>query len=216
MTKHLILLGLILGICFGSRAQTKSSESGGELVSTPPALTQTATTTEIAPDAGTTTFQPSRKIQYGLSAGTQFSRLYGTATFLEPSILFPVTKRFSAYASLNMITTFGGGPNLFNPEMNSTTYTPFRNQHYILNAGGNYMVNERLNLTGSVWRDFSNNPMPTSLNMLTPGGTNGLLLRANYHVTKNLSISGGFRYSNGNGYNSMNSMWYNPGSPFEF
>lgn len=212
MIKNIIVVTFLLSFGFSNLAQTTDG-AAGELTSTPPALAPSTNITTQTPASEITTIKTPRKISYGLSAGTQFSRLFGTAAFLEPSVLFPVTKRFSGFASVNMITTFGANPYLFGNDSFTSNYTPIRNQRFILNAGGNYMVNDRLNLTGSVWRDFSKNPMPAPLNLYMPGGTNGMSLRANYKVTENFSVSGGIRYSNGNPYNSM---WYNPGSAWGY
>ncbi|GEO06286.1 hypothetical protein AAE02nite_39500 [Adhaeribacter aerolatus] len=212
MIKHIISAAFLLLICLNTRAQTPG-EGKAEINSAPPALAPPA---EKINPAGTTKSPvaiPPRKISYGLSAGTQFSRLYGTTTFLEPSVLFPVTKRFSGFASLNLVTSFGANANLYGNDAFAANYTPGYNQRFILNAGGNYLVNDRLNLTGTVWRDFSKNPMPALLNLYIPGGRNGLSLRANYKVTENFSVSGGVRYSNGNAYNQM---WYNPASPWSY
>jgi hypothetical protein len=216
MIKNILLFASLLALGFSSQAQN-NTEPGGELNSTPPALAPSTLTPAATKAAEAPVVVPKRKISYGLSAGTQFSRLYGTATYLEPSVMFPVTKRFSGFASVNMITTFGSGANLFGNEAFTGNYAPMRNHRYIVNAGGNYLVNERLNLTGTVWRDISKNPMPPTVNLLMPGGSNGMSLRANYKVTENFSVSGGLRFSNGNAYNSYNnSMWYNPGSPFGY
>lgn len=213
MTKYIIFLAIFLGWNGSSLAQTVDIPAA-ELNSTPPALTSdilppapTETTTAVSP------VKPTRKMSYGLSAGTQFSRLFGTTTYLEPSVMFPITKRLSGFASLSLITTFGSTPNFLGNDDFSVNYTPMRRQNYVLNAGGNYIVNNRLNLTGSIWRDLSKSSLPTSVNLLMPGGTNGMSLRANYKVTENFSVSGGFRYSNGNSYQST---WYHPTSPYGF
>ena len=212
MIKNIIIAASLLGIGFSSQAQTPG-ETQAELNSTPPALAPAAEVTQKVTDTEAQSIKQPRKISYGLSAGTQFSRVLGTTTFLEPSVMFPVTKRFSGFASLNMVTSFGANAYLYGNDAFGANYAPMRNQRFILNAGGNYLVNDRLNLTGSVWRDFSKSPMPAHLNLYMPGGTNGMSFRANYKVTENFSVSGGFRYSNGNSYNNM---WYNPGSAWGY
>ena len=205
-------MALLLACSWSSMGQT-TEVPAAELNSTPPAqVTEAGVPAPTkAPDAAAVV--PSRKIRYGLSAGTHFSNLYGTATFLEPSVMLPITNRFSGFASLSMVTSFGANAYRSGSDAVMTNNTALYNQRLILNAGGNYMVNDRLNLTGTVWRDLSKNPMPPAVNLLMPGGTNGMSLRANYKVTDNLSVSGGLRFSNGNAYNSM---WYNPGNPFGY
>lgn len=212
MIKNIFLAAFLLTLDFNSLAQTPA-EAGSELSSTPPALAPLAEINKPQEKSVKTTLVQPRKISYGLSAGTQFSRLFGTATFLEPSVMFPLIKRFSGFASLNFVTSFNSNTSLFGNENFSNNYATMRNQRFILNAGGNYLVNDRLNLTGSVWRDFSKNQLPAPLNLYMPGGSNGMSFRANYKVTENFSVSGGVRYSNGNSYNNR---WYNPGSTWEY
>ena len=146
--------------------------------------------------------------------GSQFSR-FGSAAYFQPTIMYPVSNRLQAFASVSMINSFspvfgrqsieGGFPGTSN----------FSRQNYIVNVGGNYAVSDRLNLTGSIWRDISkNNYLPNvPINVFSPAGTNGMMFRAHYKVTENLSISGGFRYSNGNRY--YNPI-YQPYDPFGF
>ncbi|MDQ4139142.1 MAG: hypothetical protein M3142_01330 [Bacteroidota bacterium] len=201
---------LFLGLTGSSMAQT-STDSQAELNSVPPAQETTITKPDSDIPTKTPAVKPVRKVSYSMSAGAMFSPGWGSATYLEPSVSVPVTKRFSGFASLNMISTFGTNYNWLGRENAGANYTPLRNQHFILHAGGNYMVNDRLRLTGSVWRDLSKNTMPIPVNLLMPGGSNGMMFRAHYKVTDNFSVSGGLRYSNGNAYQNR---WYNPASPY--
>ncbi len=211
--KHTFILLFFLACSWSSLAQTTEVQPT-ELNSIPPALeapvTPTPAVTEVVEQV---TLKPARKISYGLSMGTQFSPLFGTATYLEPSVLFPVTKRFSGFASISMISAFNNYSNRFGQEAGVGPVANRWNQHYILHAGGNYMVNDRLNLTGTVWRDLSKNRLSAPVNLLMPGGTNGMSIRASYKVTDNFSVSGGLRYSNGNAYQNS---WYNPASTFGY
>jgi hypothetical protein len=207
-----------LGFCWSLIAvgQTPATAVSPELQSAPPAITVAAdsiATTVKKPTVTKPGFTPG-KMQYSFAVGSQFSR-FGTAAYFQPSILFPVTNRFRAFASVSFINTMGASFGRQPLDAGYPGATSFARQHYVVHAGGNYMVNERLNLTGSIWRDFSNrNYLPyTSMNAFSPGGTSGMLLRANYKITENLSISGGFRYSNGN--NFIN-PFYQDYSPFGF
>ena len=212
MIKYLSIITLLLG--WGSASWAQTLDAPAELNSAPPALETTITPAPAAASvAEKSTLQPTRTISYGLSMGTQFSPLFGTATYLEPSVLFPITKRFSGYASVSMISAFNNYGNRFGQEAGVEPVTNRWNQHYIVHAGGNYMVNDRLNLTGSVWRDLSKNKLSAPVNLLMPGGTNGMSIRASYKVTDNFSVSGGLRYSNGNAYQNS---WYNPASNFGY
>ncbi len=150
MTRYITVLAIFLSWSGSGFAQTTHAPTN-ELNSTPPAQTISvpapAASEEKPPVSAV---KPARKISYGLTAGTQFSRLFGTATYLEPSVLFPITKRFSGFASMSMITTFGANRNFYGSNELAGNNAPLRNQHYIVNVGGNYLVNDRLNLTGSI------------------------------------------------------------------
>jgi len=197
---------LSLGLCLSVFAYGQEVSSAPELSATPPALAETEKPApEIKTPAPVTGFYTPGKIQYQFSTGAQFSR-FGSATYFQPSILFPVTKRFSTFASVNFINTYGPVFNRYSSESGFTGASANSGQlHSVVQLGGNYVVNEKLNITGSVWRDFSKQPplynMP--INVFSPGGTQGMQFRAHYKVTNNFSVSGGLRYSNGNNY-------YNP------
>ena len=195
-----------LGLCLSVVSFGQGASSAQELSTTPPVLDQNTKPTpqNEAPTPATSFYTPG-KIQYQFSTGAQFSR-FGSATYFQPSILFPVTKRFSTFANVNFIYSYGS---TFGRRLSDSEFIGVNSNqeqlHSLVQVGGNYIVNEKLNLTGSVWRDFSKQTafknMP--INVFSPGGTQGMQLRANYKVTNNLSVSGGFRYSNGNNF-------YNP------
>ncbi|QMU27524.1 hypothetical protein [Adhaeribacter radiodurans] len=212
MRKYICLWALFLGISASTLAQT-SGNAPAELNSVPPAQETAVTRADSVKTTQVSSVKPVRRVSYSMSAGAQFAPGWGSATYLEPSVMVPITKRFSGFASLNMISTFGNNYNWFGRENAGANYTPLQNRHFILHAGGNYLVNDRLRLTGSVWRDLSKNPMPAPVNLLMPGGSNGMQFRAHYKVSDNFSVSGGLRYSNGNAYQNS---WYNPTSPYGY
>lgn len=192
-----------LGLCLSVIGYGQDVNVAQELNTTPPTLTERIKPAENKETATpVTSFYTPGKIQYQFSTGAQFSR-FGSATYFQPSILFPVTKRFSTFASVNLIHTYGSTLGRYFSNAESTgSNAPAAQLHSVVQVGGNYVVNERLNLTGSVWRDFSKqsllNNMP--INVFSPGGTQGMQFRAHYKLTENFSVSGGLRYSNGNNY----------------
>lgn len=82
--------------------------------------------------------------------------------------------------------------------------------HYIAHVGADYLVNDRLILSGSMWKDFSNIPAqnPAFMNMMTPG-RQGLDFRATYKLTEHVSVTGGMRYTNG--LSPLHGTFHNPG-----
>lgn len=150
--------------------------------------------------------------------GSQFSR-FGHAAYLQPTVAMPLTRRFQAFASVQFGSTFG--PAYYQPrtEGNAFAASAGRQQSYVVMAGGNYAVNDKLHFTGSIWRDFSRmkGMAQQPVNLFSPAGSQGMMLRAHYKVTGNLSVSGGFRYGNGGGYNGYHHSIYQPyTSPFGF
>ena len=195
-----------LGLCLSVFAFGQEVGAGQELSAIPPAQPEQAKpAAQVEDPTPAKEFYTPYKIQYQFLTGAQFSR-FGSATFFQPSILFPVTKRFSTFASVNFIHTYGSNLNIYSSEPGFTGANTNASQlHSVVQVGGNYMVNERLNLTGSVWRDFSKQPVLYNMpiNVFSPGGTQGMQFRAHYKLTDNFSVSGGFRYSNGNNYNPL-------------
>ncbi len=151
------------------------------------------------------------KPTFSLSAGTMFGS-NGMATYLAPTMYYRLNQKFSLFTG---VTYLNGN---FSPYRTEGTQ-PMATKHYLVNVGGAYDVTDKLRISGSVWRDFSNITgqvgAPNSFNRPARYGTE---FRATYKVTESLSIHGAVRTSNGNaypGFNNPNS--YNPaGSAFGF
>lgn len=211
--KNIFLLGL--GLIWSVSGFSQATTGAQELNTIPPAQTELIKPTQpevsVTPAAG---FYTPGKIQYNFSVGSQFSR-FGSATYIQPSISYPLTKRFSTFASVSFVQTYGSmfGRYPLESELPGASFNQ-RQLHSVVQLGGNYVVNEKLNITGSVWRDFSKQSaiynMP--INVFSPGGTKGMQFRANYKLTDNLSVSGGFRYSNGANYYNPFYQGFTPGA----
>ncbi|WP_192823428.1 hypothetical protein [Rufibacter sp. LB8] len=152
------------------------------------------------------------RINYSFSAGASFSS-FGSATFVEPSVRYHVTPRFSVFSSLTMVQHWGNatfrGPVTEGGAAPTLLANSNANRQFLLHVGGSYAMTERLLLSGSVWKDL--NPMVTSRmygNPYTYGRLpkEGFQFNAQYKVSDNVTISGGVRYSNGGSY------WNTPGA----
>jgi hypothetical protein len=209
------ITGLLLSSATWAMAQTAPPA----LDATPPALE--APLSKPEEDAGKTPPAAApfvRKPQFSLAMGSQFSR-FGQAAFVQPTLSFPVTPRFQAFASVQFLHTFG--PSFYRVGAEgSPAGLGYRGQtSYVVLAGGHYALTEKLNITGSLWRDLSqlggNAPQP--LNLFSPAGTQGMTLRAHYKVNDRFSVSGGVRYGNGRGYAPYGSSFYHDySSPFGY
>lgn len=205
----IILSALLLGSGFWAQAQT-APETAPALDAAPPALSEP----ETKPQTATEKVTPApaafvRKPHFSLSMGSQFSR-FGQAAYLQPTVSYPLTRRFQAFASLQFINTFGSGFYPAGYEAGAPGFGSRSQQSYVVMAGGSYMVNEKLNITGSLWRDFAmtSGMAPQRLNPFSPAGSQGMMLRAHYKITENLTVSGGVRYGNGRGFHGYNPHFY--------
>jgi hypothetical protein len=140
---------------------------------------------------------PANRVSYGLSLGTSFGSGFG-ATYLEPSVRYQLSPRLRAFGSLTYMSVFSQQYAVSTPEGGTMMRRTSPSSHYIAHAGVEYLANERLILSGSVWKDFSNVPPPNPAytNFMYPG-RHGLDFRATYKITDNFSVTGGMRYSNG-------------------
>ena len=71
--------------------------------------------------------------------------------------------------------------------------------HYLVSVGGEYLVSERLLVSGSFWKDLSSNqPGHNYLynNFMSPG-RQGMDISATYKITPNISVTGGIRHTEG-------------------
>lgn len=137
------------------------------------------------------------RLSYGLNAGTSISNM-GSASFLEPTARYHITNRFRGFASFSymavlpqqyMATSAEGGTEMRRTGVQS---------NYIVSVGGDYLVSDRLMLSGRVWKNMA--PPGAGqysisnhhLGFLNPG-RHGADFRATYKITNNLSVSGAVR-----------------------
>ncbi|WP_153042078.1 hypothetical protein [Rufibacter roseus] len=161
------------------------------------------------------------RISYGLTAGAFVSNL-GSGSYIEPRVQYHVTPRFQVFSSLMVVQSWGG------PTYTTTTgegkftaaHSAYPTRQYLLHVGGSYAMSEKLVLSGSVWKDL--NPAASyAPGQMTPFGfgqypRQGFNFRADYHISPNVTISGGIRsgnsYSRGFGGHPMGGFY----SPWGF
>jgi len=152
-------------------------------------------------------FQP-RKFDYGLTLGSEFTSISGFGsglnTYVTPRISYNVSKRFSVGGGFSIIQTnyFGAKPYLQN-EQNTFSNGNFTSA--VLFVSGQYLVNERLTIYGSAFKQFqiTQDPLPYNpFNPVSKNGAQGINFNVSYRIGKNVMIQGSFRYSEGmNPYN---------------
>ncbi|MDX5418674.1 MAG: hypothetical protein LPK09_05615 [Hymenobacteraceae bacterium] len=177
-------------------AQTSEGQQKASLNAAPTPVLQE----QPAPQAEPTTSMlsmPTNRISYGLSAGATFGNGFG-ATYLEPSVRYQLSPRLRVFSSLTYMSVMSQQYTDVSPEGGTIMRRTSPSSHYIMHVGADYLVNDRLILSGSVWKDFSNVPTqnPSYMNFMTPG-RQGMDFRATYKITDHFSVTGGMRYSNG-------------------
>ncbi|UOR06000.1 hypothetical protein MUN82_02590 [Hymenobacter aerilatus] len=152
------------------------------------------------------------RTSYQLNIGTTFAGGLGSAMHISPRVTHQLGKRFFVFGGMTYMRTFVN--TAYNAPRNegSTTADALGNRfaisnNYLIYGGGTYLVNPRLALTGTAWKDMSPtvNPYAGFGNM-----GQGMSMRADYRLTENLTVSGGVRMARGVGYAPL----YGPGFGF--
>ena len=140
---------------------------------------------------------PAKRLSYSLAAGASFGSGFG-ATYLEPTVRYQLNPRLRMFSSLTYMSVMPGQYTLPTNDGGTTLMRTSPSNHYIAHVGADYLVNERLILSGSVWKDFSDIPAqnPAYMNFMNPG-RQGMDMRATYKITEHFSVTGAMRYSKG-------------------
>ncbi len=138
------------------------------------------------------------RLNYNLSLGTSFSNGYGSASYVEPSVRYQVTDRFRAFVSMTYMAVSPYQYAVRTPEGGTMMLRSNASSHYIMGVGGEYLVNERLLVSGYLWKDFSNAPGANPYyNSFYSPGRQGVDIRATYKITERFTVTGGLRYTYG-------------------
>jgi hypothetical protein len=176
---------------------------------------------------GSTPYQP-KKFSYRVSLGSEFTTAggYGSAlsTFVTPQVSYSLNKRLSIGGGISVVQTnyFDAKP-LWGNEQISGYCGNFTSAVIFVN--GQYLVSDRLSITGSAYKQIpiSQDPLPYNpFNPVSARGAQGFNVNVGYRIGEHVMIEAGFRYSDGiNPYNAnpfyRNSSVYDPfGSPYVF
>lgn len=150
--------------------------------------------------------QPVKSHYTGTSveAGAMFSSAFGPAFFVTPKISFQLTPRFFLHTGIGMMQyslTPSKYGDIFSPNRNATNVYLF--------AEGEYLLNEKVSIYGSVMKDVSTGPLRQVSPYVVPNEY--LHFGVDYKLTPNITIGAQVRYSNG-GHNGFYSPYAH--SPF--
>ncbi|GAA4380461.1 hypothetical protein GCM10023186_18890 [Hymenobacter koreensis] len=171
------------------------------------ALAQVATGLPASPEPGLR----APRVSYSLTAGSTFAGRFGSATYLSPTANYQLTNRLRVFGGLTYLRAIPGVASPMAPGEGRAAGLATGTSHFLLHGGGTYALSPRLALTGSAWKDFTPN---TGLRVSPYAGFGnmgtGINLRADYHITENLSVSGGVRVVQGTTTAPFNPVFSSP------
>ncbi len=195
-----------------------SVESQAQSVSKPDSITSFSHQT-IKKDASLFNY---KRMSFSIDMGMGFiASKYnsGAYTYISPYLSYMVTPRFKLDVGGILQQGFNG--------INKTEFGSLggNNTNVLLFARGNYLVSDRLIISGSVYKTFGNNTISNSdlLKKKNALDNYGMSVGAEYKITDHLTVGAQINYSNGNNnpfYQSQYSPYggmqpgLNPGHPY--
>ena len=154
------------------------------------------------------------RIKYSLNLGTSFSTggFYGNSfrTWIAPEVNYRVSNkldlRLGVVASNIYMNNLSG--NFLNGEgiNNSGSWNSF-----MIYAGGNYFVNEKLTISATVMKNIDKTPQWVRYSPYYDQNYENLSLSFYYRISNSFHVGADFRISRGN-----NPYMYYPGTPFGY
>jgi len=141
-----------------------------------------------------------QKPDYKLQFGTMFSTTsgYGSciSTYVSPEIGYSLTSRFRINGGISIITTnlFGVTPFY---SMNSEQKVNGNYTSALIYLNGQYKINERLTMNGSVYKQFNLFDDPPGNRYSKLNDRQGFNMAIDYKAAENFHIQAGFGYSKG-------------------
>ncbi|HTX88657.1 MAG TPA: hypothetical protein VMC08_06690 [Bacteroidales bacterium] len=166
----------------------------------------------IGPSANTFGFDP-HKTQVHVQAGTWFSTSsgYGSAwgTYLSPQLSYTVSPRFRVSGGVSITTTSLNGYTPYYDFYSSGPYHGDVTSAYLW-ISGQYLVNDRLSISGTVFKKVNIYESPGLNNPYLKDEPYGGNLDVQYRLGKNVFLEGSIGYSRG----SVNPYYGSPYSPY--
>ena len=170
--------------------------------------------------SGSFFFKPG-KFDYGVNLGSEFTSFSGfgsaLSTQVAPHFYYNVNKRFRLGGGISVGTThYMNARSWYQNEQSSPSNGYFTNATLFIS--GQYLVNDRLTISGSAFKIFpvTKDPLPYNpFNPVSRNGAQGVNFNVDYKVGEHMHIQAGFRYSQGlnpYGINSYNNDPFRQGS----
>lgn len=164
--------------------------------------------TDMKPTKNTTPAAP--RLNYSLNLGASYNSVFGASTYVQPTARYQISDRFRGYASFTYMHNMPQNYAVTTTEGGNLMHRTNGHQQYIVSVGGDYLVNDRLILSGNAWKDFSTVPQQLgAYNNFNYMGRQGADFSATYKITENFSVTGAVRYTEGG--SPYYSPFYNSG-----
>ena len=156
-------------------------------------------------------FLQPKKFNYNVTLGSQFTSAsgFGSAlnTWVTPRVSYNVNKRLSIGGGISIIqTNYFEARSYFRNEQGTAISSNGNFTSGLIFIDGQYIVNKRLTISGSAYKQFpiSQDPLPYNpFNPVSSKGAQGINFNVGYKLGEHVYIQAGFRYNEG-----VN-PWYN-------
>ena len=143
------------------------------------------------------------KLNYNFTLGSEFTSISGLGSALNtcvtPRFSYNLNKRFSIGGGISIIqTNYFNAKSFFRNEQNPNSNGNFTST--LIFIDGQYIVNKRLTIYGSAYKQFpiSHDPLPYNpFNPVSSRGAQGMNFNVGYKIGEHMLIQAGFRYSEG-------------------
>jgi hypothetical protein len=166
-----------------------------------------ATDSFVVDSAGNIRFNPG-KTSYNISMGTSFMTGFNGGsvftTYVAPEFSYNISERFRLSGGVSVMNNFGSG---ISDSYYPGFFIPGQGGMATFYASGEYLLSNKLSLTGTVYKDFSLYE-PVSSPIFRQNEGHGMMLDLNYRPTRNMQINATIQIDRGRG------AWGYPGSPW--
>lgn len=162
------------------------------------------------------------RLSAGAFAGTSFGSGEYFGTYVTPQINYRLSPKFTLTAGMTLTNTFGNPYNYYLAE-GGNGYPSANFTRSFLYASGAYQLNERLVLSGTVYKAINLFNQNTFSTKSSAGDYQGMIMGVDYKIGKNIFIQGQIEISNnpyqhyhqpGFYYNSIGNSLFGTPNPF--
>ena len=163
-------------------------------------------------------FLQPKKINYNVTLGSEFTSFSGfgsaLSTYITPRFSYNLNKRLSIGGGISVVqTNYFKARSSFQSEQATSGSGNGSFTSGMIFIDGQYLVNKRLTIYGSAYKQFpvTADPLPYNpFNPVSSRGAQGINLNMSYKIGEHILIQAGFRYSEGTNPYYANPFTRNP------